>query len=95
MKHTITIYIADRTKNAILSSMEGDSTKILCFPQDISVEPKEGELVDEKLFRKMMEQSKQIGDCWVAAISYMNNFFKENEDSIIITDSPVKWACES
>ena len=82
MKHTITLYIAERDKNAIFQCFENDPEKILCDCHEMTFSTISE--VTERRFREIMENSKKDKHRWIAAISYMDNFFKLDEKSIIV-----------
>lgn len=87
MKHTIQLYLAPKIENAFLEYFEKDKIKVFCRVEEITFTTASD--VTEKLFRETMERSKKAflkeeDDYWIAAIRYMDNFFKENEKSIIV-----------
>lgn len=87
MKHTIVIYRAPKIENAILSCFEGDNVKIFCKTEEITFSTSSN--VTEEKFKEVMKRSKEAfekgeEDYWIAAVSYMENLFKENESSILV-----------
>lgn len=88
LKHTLQLYIAPRIENAVFNWIEGDKTKIFCKVLEVTYEP--SMQIDEEYIKTKMKRSKESyekgeEDYWVAATGYMENFFKENEESIIVT----------
>lgn len=85
IKHTLSFYIANKIENAILQVID-DKNKIICDIQEVSNLPFE-EVTEDFIrqgmakARKAFEDGKQ--DYWIAAVGYMDNFFKEKEDTII------------
>lgn len=87
MKHTIQLYLAPKIENAFLEYFEGDKTKVFCRVEEMTFTT--ASEATEKRFRETMERSKKAflnreEDFWIAAIKYMDNFFKEDESSIIV-----------
>lgn len=92
MKHTFTYYIAPRIENEILCSIEGDRTKVFCEVQEITY--KTTKTIDEQYFREGMKRSLEAyrngkEDFWIAGVQYMDNFFKENESSILVVGDKI------
>lgn len=85
IKHTLSFYIANKIENAILQVID-DKNKIVCDIQEVSNLPfKE---VNEDFIRQGMVKARKAfeegqADFWVAAVGYMDNLFKEKEDTII------------
>lgn len=85
MNHTISFYVAPRIENSVLQCID-DKNKIICKVQTVHSLPiKE---VSEDYFRAGMRRAKEAykqgkTDYWVAAVRYMDNFFKEDKNSII------------
>jgi hypothetical protein len=87
VKHTILQYIAPRAANRVLNFFEGDKVKVFCRMEEMTFSTSSP--VTEEKFRETMKRSKQAfergeEDFWIAGISYMDNFFKENESSVIV-----------
>lgn len=93
MKHTFTYFIAPRIENEILCSIEGDKTKIfICEIQEITYQT--SKIIDEQYFREGMKRSIKAykdreEDFWIAGVKYMENFFKENENSILVVGNNI------
>lgn len=89
IKHTLSFYIANKIENAILQVID-DKNKIICDIQEVSNLPfKE---VNEDFIRQGMARARKVfeegkTDFWIAAVGYMNNFFKEKENTIIFVRS--------
>lgn len=76
MKHTATLYVADRERNNLMAAFDlKPDYKWFVTPLKVTFEPDQPPT--EEMFRQMIEQSKTLDDEWILAIRYMDNLFAD------------------
>jgi len=85
LKHTMTMFIADRKMNELMRCFDMRiDCKQFIEPQEATFTLKEGVVLDEAFFINIIRKSKELMDgYWIPAIRYQDNFFYHPEVKVL------------
>lgn len=76
MKHTLTLYVADRRMNSMMQAMDlRPDFKWFVTPTKVSFSSTKD--ITPEYFDQIIEKSRSGEEFWIPAISYMGNWFQD------------------